>query len=166
MPYTPAIFTLGYILSPDRQSVLMIERFTGPDRASIGRFNGLGGKLEPGEDIATGMRREILEEAGIDVAEMSLRGTVSWPGAAADNSGRLGFIFLITEWTRQPLTENEEGILHWKPLASVLDGSIPQWPGRERWIDLVFDDDPRPFHGIEPHDHGELVPGGWLHSRW
>lgn len=165
MPFTPAIYTLGYILSPDRQSVLMIERFSGPDRAAIGRFNGLGGKLEPDEDVASGMRREIQEEAGIDVIGMTLRGTVSWPGASTNGGGRFGFVFLITGWTGTPLTENEEGLLHWLPLADVLSGKAPQWPGREKWIGLVFDADPRPFHGIEPHDHGALVPDGWRHTR-
>lgn len=165
MPYTPAIYTLGYILSHDRQSVLMIERYSGPDRAVIGRFNGLGGKLEPDEDVATGMRREILEEAGVEVTEMSLRGTVSWPGAGSDNGGRLGFVFLVTGWTGEPSTENDEGLLHWLPVTDVLSGAVPQWPGRERWIHLVFDGDSRPFHGIEPHDHGTLVEGGWRHTR-
>ena len=44
------------------------------------------GKLEAYEDVASGMIREIREEAGIEVTAMQFRGTISWPDAyyAAD----------------------------------------------------------------------------------
>ena len=50
---------------PDGASVLMIHRNTRPDDLHYGKYNGLGGKLDSDEDVATGMRREIHEEAGI-----------------------------------------------------------------------------------------------------
>jgi hypothetical protein len=63
MPYTPILATLGYVLSPDRERVLMIHRNARDDDHHIGKYNGLGGKLEANEDVAAGMRREIREEA-------------------------------------------------------------------------------------------------------
>ncbi|MEO9080242.1 MAG: NUDIX domain-containing protein, partial [Rhodanobacter sp.] len=66
MPYTPIVATLGYVLSPDGGEVLMIHRNARADDQHLGKYNGLGGKLEPGEDVAACMRREIMEEAGID----------------------------------------------------------------------------------------------------
>ncbi len=80
MPYTPILATLGYVLSPDRKRVLMIHRNARGDDHHLGKYNGLGGKLETDEDVVAGMRREIHEEAGIDCTELSLRGTISWPG--------------------------------------------------------------------------------------
>ena len=77
MPYTPIVATLGYVLSPDRSEVLMIHRNARPDDQHLGKYNGLGGKMEPGEDIAACMRREILEEAGITCESMQLRGTLN-----------------------------------------------------------------------------------------
>jgi S-formylglutathione hydrolase len=68
MPYTPIAATLGYVLSPDRKRVLMIHRNARPGDHHLGKYNGLGGKLDPHEDILAGMRREIREEAGIDGA--------------------------------------------------------------------------------------------------
>ncbi|PWF65863.1 7,8-dihydro-8-oxoguanine triphosphatase, partial [Vibrio sp. T9] len=79
MPYTPIVATLGYVISPDGQSVLMIHRNARQDDQHLGKYNGLGGKMEPGEDIAACMRREIMEEAGIECLEMRLRGTLNWP---------------------------------------------------------------------------------------
>ncbi len=62
MPYTPVLATLGYVLSPDRQQVLLIHRNRRQEDAHYGKYNGLGGKLDPGEDVVACMRREILEE--------------------------------------------------------------------------------------------------------
>ncbi|MGO4778190.1 NUDIX domain-containing protein, partial [Lysobacter sp. 2RAB21] len=76
MPYTPIVATLGYVISPDGRQVLMVHRNARPDDHQLGKYNGLGGKLEADEDVVAGMRREIFEEAGIDCTAMQLRGTI------------------------------------------------------------------------------------------
>ena len=161
MPYTPVLGTLGFILSEDRQSVLMVHRNARPEDTAFGKFNGLGGKVEKGEDVATGMIREIREEAGIEVTEMTLRGTVSWPGFGRESESWFAFVFLITGWGGTPFTSNPEGTLDWVPVKQVLAGELPMWEGDRLWIDMVFDDDPRPFHGVSPYDHLEVVADGW-----
>jgi 8-oxo-dGTP pyrophosphatase MutT (NUDIX family) len=75
MPYTPIVATLGYVLSPDGRQALMIHRNARPGDLHLGKYNGLGGKVERDEDVASGMRREILEEAGIVCGTMRMRGT-------------------------------------------------------------------------------------------
>lgn len=47
MAYTPIIATLGYVLSPDQCRVLMIHRNARSGDAHLGKYNGLGGKVEP-----------------------------------------------------------------------------------------------------------------------
>ena len=74
MPYTPILATLGYVFSPDGRRVLMIHRNARPEDAHFGKYNGLGGKLEPGEDVVAGLRREIREEAGIECLAIRLVG--------------------------------------------------------------------------------------------
>jgi len=61
MPYTPILATLGYVLSPDRQRVLMIHRNARDDDQHLGKYNGLGGKLEANEDAAGGTMRPQRE---------------------------------------------------------------------------------------------------------
>ena len=75
--YTPILATLGYVMSPDGTQVLMIHRNTRPDDLHYGKYNGLGGKVDSNEDVVSGMRREIREEAGIEAEELVLRGTIS-----------------------------------------------------------------------------------------
>ncbi len=162
MPYTPITGTLGYVLSPDSSSVLMVHRNARADDDHLGKYNGLGGKLEADEDIAAGMIREIQEEAGITVTAMELRGTVSWPGFGKNGEDWLGFIFLITAFEGTPPARNVEGDLEWIPRPEIM--SLPMWEGDRHFLPLVFDEDPRPFHGVMPYREGRVV--SWRYSRF
>lgn len=161
MPYTPIVATLGYVLSPDRSRVLLIHRNARPDDQHLGKYNGLGGKLEPEEDVASGMRREIREEAGIECDRMSLRGTLSWPGFGKQGEDWLGFIFVITAYSGTPFGSNPEGTLEWVDVDKVM--TLPMWEGDRHFLPLVFDDDARPFHGVMPYRDGRMQ--SWSFSR-
>ncbi len=162
MPYTPIIATLGYVLSEDRQQVLTIHRNTRPDDLHYGKYNGLGGKLERDEDVASGMCREILEESGIEALELSLRGTISWLGFGKHGEDWLGFIFIIPKWRGQPFASNPEGTLEWVSVRRVLDLSLNLWPGDRFFLPLVFNSEPRQFHGVMPYENGQ--PVGWRYT--
>ncbi len=164
MPFTPVLATLGYVLSPDRESVLLIRR-TRPDDDAYGKYNGLGGKLEAHEDVASGMIREIREEAGIEVTAMQFRGTISWPGFGKDGESWFAFVFLVTAFHGEPLTEVDEGMLEWQPVEALTKGGLPTWEGDQLWFDMVFDEDPRPFHGVEPYDGFEVLRDEWRYTR-
>lgn len=151
--FTPILATLGYVLSADGKQVLLIERNRRPDDAHFGKFNGLGGKLEPNEDIVSGMKREIREEAGIECVSLQLRGTVSWPGFGKHGEDWFGFIFLIDAWTGTPTTENAEGTLRWIPVERILE--LPLWEGDRHFVPLVFDRSIAQFHGVLPYRGGK-----------
>lgn len=162
MPYTPIVATLGYVLAPDGQAVLMVHRNARPGDLHLGKYNGLGGKLDPGEDVVACMRRELREEAQIEAEELVLRGTVSWPGFGKHGEDWLGFIFLIPRFSGTPPSSNVEGNLEWVPLVRVLALDLPLWPGDGYFLPLVFDDDPRQFHGVMPYRDGQ--PVSWAYS--
>ncbi len=155
MPYTPILATLGYIMSPDGQSVLLIHRNARPDDQHYGKYNGLGGKLHADEDAASGMRREIREEADIEAEELVLRGTVSWPGFGKNDEDWFAFIFRIDRWSGTPLTSNPEGMLEWVPLSRFPELNL--WESDRLWLDMVFDRSPHMFHGVAPYKGGKLV---------
>ena len=163
MPYTPILATLGYVLSPDGREVLMIRREGRPDDLHLGKYNGLGGKLEPDEDVCTGIRREIREEAGLDCTRLELAGTVSWPGFGRDEEAWFGFVFRIPAWSGTPLTHNHEGTLLWVPVADVLAGRVPMWEGDRHFLPLVFAERPRQFHGVMPWKGGR--PVSWSYTE-
>ncbi|BCY14999.1 8-oxo-dGTP diphosphatase [Actinoplanes sp. L3-i22] len=154
--------TLGYVLSTDGSRVLMIRRDTRPDDLHYGYYNGLGGKLEPDEDVAGGMRREIAEEAGLDCHRLDLAGTISWPGFGRGGENWFGFLFRITEWSGTPLSGNDEGSLHWVERDELLAGRLPMWESDRHFLPLVFAEKPEVFHGVMPFLDGKAQ--SWNYS--
>lgn len=155
MPFSPELTVLGYVTSPDRERVLLVHRVARSDDEQLGKYNGLGGKVEPGEDVVAAMRRELREEASIDATGLELRGTVSWPGF----NGRdvFGFVFLITEFSGEVPESNEEGTLAWHDVATMME--LPMWDGDRHFLPLVFDTSVGQFHGVIPYDGGHST--GW-----
>jgi len=148
------IGTLGYVVRDGR--VLLVHRQRHGDDHQ-GKWNGLGGKLEPGEDAVTCLKRELREEAGIEATSLRLRGTVSWPGFGSDGSDWFGLVFLVDDFDGTPPERNEDGPLRWVPVAEI--GELPMWEGDRHFLPLVFDDGPQ-FHAVIPYRDGSVVAGG------
>jgi 8-oxo-dGTP diphosphatase len=160
MPYTPILATLGYVFSADGSRVLLIYRNANPNDLHLGKYNGLGGKLDRTEDVVAGMCREIREEAGLECDRLELRGTVSWPGFGRGGEDWFGFIFRVTAFSGTLIERSPEGELTWVAVDRVLD--LPLWEGDRHFLPLVFDPNGRPFHGVMPYRDGR--PVSWSYS--
>lgn len=161
MPYTPVLATLGYVFSPDRRQVLMVRRTARPDDPHYGKYNGLGGKLEAGEDVVSGFRREVREEAGLECVRLHLAGTISWPGFGKHGEDWFGFVFRVWEYSGTPPPANAEGPLEWVEVDRVAE--LPLWEGDRYFLPLVFDPQAPQFHGVMPYRDGR--PLSWSYSR-
>lgn len=157
MPYRPILATVGFVLSPDRRRVLLIHRDRSPADHHFGKFNGLGGKLEPGEDVVACMKREIREEAAIECEQLTLRGTVSWPGFGKHGEDWFGFIFRIDAFSGTPLETNSEGSLTWVEIDRIAELNL--WEGDRHFLPLVFGPGSAQFHGVMPYRDGR--PLSW-----
>ncbi len=157
MAYTPQLTTLGFVLSADRQRVLLVHRTARADDQQLGKFNGLGGKVERGEDIVACMKRELREEAGIDATALRLRGTVSWPGFGKAGEDVFGCVFVIDEFRGTPRAASVEGPLTWQRLDEL--DQLPMWEGDRHFLPLVFDEKVNQFHAVLPYRDGR--PVGW-----
>lgn len=107
-------YTFCFLKRGDK--ILMIHRFREPNKDL---WNGIGGKLEPGETPFEGILREIKEEADIDVPEerVHFSGLITWP--KQDPTHKAGmYAFLVTLDETQPITMDDrtidEGVLSWK----------------------------------------------------
>ena len=105
--------------------------------------------MEPGEDVVTCLKREIHEEAGIVAEDVVLRGTINWTGFGPNGEDWFGFVFLIESFSGTAHTRNEEGDLEWVELDRLMD--LPMWEGDRHFLPLLFDEDPRAFHGVMPY---------------
>lgn len=159
--YTPIMATLGYILSPDGKKTLLVHRNKRKDDQHLGKYNGLGGKMLPGEDIYTCLVREIEEEANIICENVVLRGTINWTGFGPQGEDWFGFIYLINSFTGTPDSTNEEGDLLWVEIDRIMQ--LPMWEGDRFFLPLIFDSDPRVFHGYMPYENDS--PVDWSYTR-
>ena len=117
IPYTICFLRRG-------SSVLMLLRRRPPN---AGLWNGVGGKISPGETPLDCVRREVLEETGIDLRSDVLRfgGVVTWASGmdpTGPSTGMYAFVAELSEGAdRRAEREVPEGLLAWKPLAWVCD---------------------------------------------
>ena len=162
MPYTPIVATLGYVLSPDGREVLMLHRNARADDHHLGKYNGLGGKIEPDEDVLAGMRREIHEEAGIDCDALI---AARHDQLAGFRQARRGLARLRVRGDRihrhAAANAIPKATLEWVAIDRLHE--LPMWEGDREFLPLVFDADPRPFHGVMPYRDGRMQ--SWRYSR-
>lgn len=83
-----------------------------------GFFNGIGGKVEPGETPKEAIYREVKEEAGVRLISLTECGTME--GTNNDSNGFKVTIF--TGRTGQKLTSQEAEQVHLLPVLQVLTG--------------------------------------------
>lgn len=79
-----------------------------------GKYNALGGHVERGETVHAAAAREIEEEAGVQVANLRLRGVITVDDAA-EAAGEAGvglFIFTAQALSRE-LAASPEGVPEW-----------------------------------------------------
>jgi len=82
-----------------------------------GRLNGVGGHIEPGEDPLTSARREVQEETGLVVRDLSLRAIVHI--SASDAQGGVMLFVFAGRAPSRAVRSGREGELGWYPISQL-----------------------------------------------
>lgn len=99
------------------KEVLLLKGATGK-RLWAGRYNGIGGHVERGEDPREAARREIREETGLEMAELHLAGIVHV--CLSQGPGVLLFVFAGEAPSRE-VHPSGEGTPEWVRPEAVAD---------------------------------------------
>lgn len=91
---------------------LMVHRNKKANDIHEGKWNGLGGKFEPGETPEECVVREVYEESGLAIQNPKLCGLLMFPQFKGNDW--YVFVFTASEFTGE-LIDSPEGRLEWIP---------------------------------------------------
>lgn len=149
--------TLCYLKKNNQ--TLMIHRTKKDNDIHKGKWNGLGGKLEPGETPEECAIRETQEEAGLTVVNPILKGVLTFPNFANDEDW-YAFVFIANEFEGD-LIDSPEGKLKWIDDAELLNLNLWEgdriflpWLERHRFFSgkFVYQDEQLVTHQVVFHD--------------
>lgn len=101
--------------------VLLIEG--GPAKWFAGRWNGVGGHVEVGEDVAAAALRECEEECGLRPVAVRLAAVVN-----VDASPRVTLFVFAAALPPGEVRASAEGRLGWFTRADLADAALPLLP--------------------------------------
>lgn len=114
--YTLVPRTLSFLVRGNQ--VLLMQ--LGANKAGwSGRYNGLGGHIEQGEDPRTAAVREVREESGLEVADQQLCGVVT---VDTQSSPGVGLYVFVGELAREQADPGRDDLV-WLPIDEL--GNVP-----------------------------------------
>ncbi len=117
------VFTLCLIVKDGRILLGMKKRGFG-----MGKWNGFGGKVQPGETIEEAARRELFEEVGLEVPELEKIGINEFE--FPNNPVALEVhVYKAIDFTGEP-TESDEMRPEWFAIADI--------PYKKMWSDDIY----------------------------
>jgi 8-oxo-dGTP diphosphatase len=131
---------------------LMIHRVKKANDMHLGKWNGLGGKLNPGETPEECARREIYEESGLKVLSLQFKGILTFPSFAEEEDW-YAFVFVVEAFGGELVDCSEEGNLKWVNDSELLGLNL--WEGDR--IFLPWLEEPGIFSGKFIYQEGKLL---------
>ena len=143
------------------ERVLLLKKVEG--KFGGGKWNGLGGKREPGESSYDCAAREAFEESGLHVRSLVHHGALEFHPAGNPGGGWTVDVFSTRKYSGV-LTQGDEGELRWFKIEEIPYREM--WEDDREWLPLVlkgrkfsgvfrFDADWRTLLGHELRDEGK-----------
>ena len=111
---------------------LMMHRVKKEEDENAGKWIGIGGHLEENESPEECIRREAMEETGVSLSDLRLRGIITF--ILPDWGNELTFLYTAQTDTTE-LKECSEGVLKWIPIRDVMN--LPLWEGDRIFLPLL-----------------------------
>ncbi|KAG7316945.1 hypothetical protein KOW79_019243 [Hemibagrus wyckioides] len=127
--FTRKLLTLVLVVQPGRVLLGMKKRGFG-----AGKWNGFGGKVQPGESIEQAARRELLEESSLTVKTLHKIGNITFEFVGETELMDV-HIFRADDYSGEP-TESEEMRPQWFDLDKIPFGEM--WADDVLWFPLML----------------------------
>lgn len=124
--------TLCYVQRNDE--TLMLLRNKKKNDIHEGKWNGLGGKIEPGESPEMCVIREVREESGLRIQSPELAGIITFPAFDGEQDWYV-FVYTASQFTGT-LIDSPEGELQWIAQRHIF--ALNMWEGDHRFLQWLF----------------------------
>lgn len=101
----------------------------------IGRWNGVGGKVDAGESLEEATIREAKEEIGVDAKDLQKVGEIAFSFKFKPDYNQLVHIYITESWEGEPV-ESEEMAPAWYSVDKIPYDIM--WPDDIFWIPKVL----------------------------
>ena len=132
---------------------LMIHRVKKKNDANKDKWLGVGGKFEYGESPFDSARREVYEECGVRVTDLSYRGIVTF--VSNEYGTEYMHLFTATKYEGELKTDCDEGDLEWVDKTKI--ESLPIWEGDKIFFKLL--DSEKKFFSLKLTYEGDSLTG-------
>jgi 8-oxo-dGTP pyrophosphatase MutT (NUDIX family) len=126
---TKKLYTLIFLLKWDGSVVSEVCLAMKKRGFGVGRWNGVGGKVEKDETIDDAARREAREEVGVEVSHLTKVGELTFSFPQHEGWDQFVHVYTSNSWVGEP-SESEEMRPAWFAVESI--------PYKEMWPDDVF----------------------------
>jgi 8-oxo-dGTP diphosphatase len=145
-PVSP--LTLIYLRDGDK--ILTLKRASNK-KIFPNKWSGFGGKVEPGEDLIESARREFLEETGLTVDRLKLKGTFT---RFIHGYLNVLYIFVATGYHGEIRSDPDEGEIAWRNIKDFL--ADPDLVDHAHfYVPQIFDDPGDFYCGFASEDLSE-----------
>jgi len=124
------IMNICFILKDGKVLLGMKKRGFG-----AGQWNGFGGKINPGETIEEGVKRETQEESGVIISDLEKVGIVNFYFSGKSKYPKV-HVFKTSSFSKEPV-ETEEMRPQWFDIKNIPFDQM--WPDDEYWLPLLLD---------------------------
>ncbi len=102
----------------------------------VGRWNGVGGKVQPDESVEEAAKREAFEEIGVQLTAIEKAAEMTFLFPHKPELDLLVHVYTATNWTGEP-TESEEMQPKWFKVNSIPYKEM--WSDDEMWLNKVLE---------------------------
>ncbi|MFH1583076.1 MAG: 8-oxo-dGTP diphosphatase [Candidatus Falkowbacteria bacterium] len=126
-----SIKNLCYLINNKGEVLLQYKR----RGFGVGKWNGPGGKVEPGETIEQSVVREVKEEAGLDIVNLEKTAELEFYFKGREEWDNITHVYVVKDFSGE-IIASDEGELKWFKIEEVPFDKM--WDDDPHWLPKIL----------------------------